>query len=52
MLKNTDLGMNVVLNISFCWLVRLSLVINMEVPEYFRMGWRGAFGTYVIIRPT
>ena len=34
-----------------CWLVRVSLFIEIGGAEDLRKGWRGAFSTFMINRP-
>ena len=35
----------------FCWLVRVSLFIELGCPSVSRKGWRGDLGTFMISRP-
>ena len=37
--------------ISYCWLVRGSLFIELGCPRDFGKGWRGDLGTFMISRP-
>ena len=35
-----------------CWLVRASLLITMSSPKDMGTRWRGAFGCFMIMRPS
>ena len=35
-----------------CWLVRVSLFIELGGPRDLGKGWRGDLGTFIISRPT